>query len=162
MDLRSLLSLSFMAEIGTDIDKMCQLLLANDYVDWEPTPGLLNYLACLAKHIGTSMRAPKEGHSVPEPWISDVDLQIIRTRCVYLFWCAYLLLEYLTESREGALMMDLFGKCHGEELEELEALRLDIQIAAVTLLNNYIAVCSFIDSLPPRLFQIRRSKMGER
>jgi hypothetical protein len=67
MDLRSLLSLSFMAEIVTDVGKMCQLLLENGYVDWEPTPGLLHSLACLAKHIGTSMRAPKEVDSVPEP-----------------------------------------------------------------------------------------------
>jgi hypothetical protein len=108
--------------------------------------------ASLASALGEVIDGIKEGQLISEPWVDDSDLQIYRTRCLYLFWCADWLVCYLPKPRKGPFMiMEI-------ERAKMGALKMRGEMARVAalLLRNWVAWSLFVDGLPQGGFFVRR------
>jgi hypothetical protein len=56
--------------------------------------------------LGRALNGPKYIEMNPNSTITEQDMQIYRTRCLYLFWCADWLVGYLATHTPGPLMQD--------------------------------------------------------
>lgn len=67
------------------VERRCLELIGIGFIDDESR---LSSMAALASAFGNAVDGLKEVQMVAEPWIEGLDLQVYRTRCLYLFWCA--------------------------------------------------------------------------
>jgi hypothetical protein len=109
-------------------------------------------MAALACVFGSAIDGSKEGQIVAEPWIEELDLQVYRTRCLYLFWCADWLVCYLVKPEAGPFMIiDEDVAIAGAQGAEREVRRI-----ATVLLRNWVAWSLFVERLPQGVFFVRR------
>ncbi|KAF2125789.1 hypothetical protein P153DRAFT_399929 [Dothidotthia symphoricarpi CBS 119687] len=133
--------------LASHIEMRCFELISTGFID---DMSLLPSIASFAAAIGSALDGPKEAQVVPDPWIQDADLQIFRTRCLYLFWCADWLARYLVRPVQGAIMtMEV-------RQQDLAGVRREIILMAQALLRNWLAWGLFVDGLPNRPFIVRR------
>jgi hypothetical protein len=144
-----LISTSDIQRCAKVLELCCLELIGVGFVDKE---GFLASAPALLFALGNAMNGLKEVEVVPEPWIDDDDLQIYRTRCLYLFWLADWLLCYLLRPEEGQFMLI--------QLEEAEASirRSSIRVLEIarSLLRNWVAWGMFTEGFPRRGFYVRQ------
>jgi hypothetical protein len=90
--------------------------------------------------LGQALNGPKAAHMEPTPQIDGLDLQIYRTRCLYLFWCADWLLEYLRTAKQGLCPMEVEAVCMAYVLKTLK-------LMASKLLRNWVAWGMFVETI---------------
>jgi hypothetical protein len=84
------------------LEQRCLELIGVGFVD---DGGHLPSIAALAAAFGEAMNGLKQIQLELEPWVEGADLQVFRTRCLYLFWCAEWLVCYLVKPTPGPYMM---------------------------------------------------------
>jgi hypothetical protein len=109
---------------------------------------MLLTLSSLSSALGKALNGPKEIEVTPEPRVTEEDLQIYRTRSLYLFWCADCLMRYLVKLREGEFMINRLTE------EEWIHLRHETVHMAELLLRNWVAWTLFMDTLPAGGFTV--------
>jgi hypothetical protein len=144
-----LLSTAQLHSFARLLEHRCLELICIGFVD---DSSQLCSTAALASALGEAIDGIKEGQLISEPWVDDSDLQIYRTRCLYLFWCADWLVCYLPNPREGPYMM------METEKAKMGALKIRGEVARVAafLLRNWVAWSLFVDGLPQGGFFVRR------
>ncbi|KAF1842974.1 uncharacterized protein K460DRAFT_367892 [Cucurbitaria berberidis CBS 394.84] len=146
LDLLSTLDLH---KIATQIERRCLEIIVKGFVD---NACHIPSIAALASAFGSALNGSKEIHVAPEPWVDDSDMQVYRTRCLYLFWCADWLVCYLGKPEMGPFMV-----IDGESIKEgLVRVRAEIGRAAQLLLRNWAAWSMFVEGLPKGGFFVRR------
>jgi hypothetical protein len=137
---QDLLSVTELRFIATSIETHCLNLVGKGYVD---NSCLLPSMSLFAAALCTILGSFKEAGSTPEPWVTALDLQIFRTRCMYLFWCADWLEIYYARAAPGPYMVD------NDEMEgALKTWRGEMAQMVQLLLRNWVACGFMIDSLP--------------
>jgi hypothetical protein len=139
-----ILSTNHLHALACKIERKCWDLEGSGFID--PT-GILSSLPCLVSALGQAVNGPKEAQRVPDPLVDPVDLQIYRTRCLYLFWCADWLMRY--EPVPGPCMLPNAN----EAVNDLKTG--SYQSDAVVLLRNWVAWGMFVERLPSRLVVTR-------
>ncbi|KAF1833454.1 hypothetical protein BDW02DRAFT_527572 [Decorospora gaudefroyi] len=122
-------------------------------------------IAALARVFGAAIDGIKEVQMRPEPWIEAVDLNIYRTRCLYLFWCVDWLVCYLLKPLPGPCMTVDVGEGSAQfqvVMGQLRRARGEYLKFGIALLRNWVAWGLLVDSLPQGGFTVRRGKRGER
>lgn len=109
-------------------------------------------MAALACAFGNAIDGLKEMQIVAEPWIEEMDLQVYRTRCLYLFWCADWLVCYLVKPEPGPFMTT------DEDVAVAGARGMvkEVRRIAIMLLRNWVAWSLLVESLPQDRFFVRR------
>jgi hypothetical protein len=143
-----LISTSSLRGIGYRIEVTCSELVGVGFVD---KASLLPAIGSLASKLGAVLDGTKEVSVSAEPWVTDGDLQVFRTRCLYLFWCADWLARYLASPEKGTLMIRDVSENEMIEMRE-EATRV-----ARWLLRNWVAWGLFVEELPIGGFTVRRA-----
>jgi len=108
-------------------------------------------IAALIQALGNAIDGLKEVQLCAEPWVEEADLQIYRTRCLYLFWCVDSVLCLLEKPVMGPFMtLDV------EVVESrVKAVQGGMYRVAKKLLRNWVAWGLFVDSLPAGGFFVR-------
>lgn len=88
--------------LGLRIEMCCFELLSVGFID---SAFMLPSIASFAAAVGSALDGPKEYEITADPCIQDADLEIFRTRCLYLFWCADWLARYLARPCQGSIMV---------------------------------------------------------
>jgi hypothetical protein len=146
-DILSTIQLHGLANI---ITTRCLELVSTGYTDpYHMLPSLPSF----ATVLGNAINGLKEVQVLAEPWIDERDFQIYRTRCLYLFWCADWLVDYLGKPIEGPFMLREVG------IKEMVALRGSVVVMARLLLRNWVAWGLFVEGLPSEGFWVGGSKM---
>jgi hypothetical protein len=109
---------------------------------------ILVSFSSLSSALGRAFNRPKEIDVTPEARVTDEDLQIFRTRCLYLFWCADFLVRYLSKPREGPCMVNRLT------LEEMSYILPETMYMAEQLLRNWVAWGLFVETLPTGGFTV--------
>ncbi len=131
------------------LEQRCLELIGIGFID---DAYQLPSMAALACAVGNAIDGLKEVYIVADPWIEELDLQVYRTRCLYLFWCADWLVCYLVKPVAGPFMIidedrAIAGaRNFGREVRQI----------ATVLLRNWIAWGLFVEGLPQGGFFIRR------
>jgi hypothetical protein len=141
-----LLSTSKIREIGSILEKRCLELISADLVD---SACLLPAVGSLSCTLGDALDSMKEVSASLEPWVTDEDLQIFRTRCIYLFWCTDWLARYLATPKRGPMMI------RDVRRDEIANIREEATYIARLLLRNWVAWGLFVESLPKGGFKVR-------
>jgi hypothetical protein len=145
---QDLLSVTELRFIATSIETHCLNLVGKGYVD---NSCLLPSISLFAAALCTMLGSFKEAGSTPEPWVTALDLQIFRTRCMYLFWCA----DFLENCYAGPLLGP-----HMVDVEGMEgALPMwwsEMKHIAQLLLRNWVVWGFVIDRLPNGNFRVRK------
>jgi hypothetical protein len=137
-DLLPVLSLQ---QIATSIEMRCRNLIGKGYIDeFCVLPSLSSFAAALFAVLSS----PKEADVNPmTAWVNVFDMQVFRTRCMYLFWCADWLEIYYARAAPGPYMVD------NDEMEgALKTWRGEMAQMVQLLLRNWVACGFMIDSLP--------------
>ena len=116
----------------------------------------LPYIAALIQALGNTIDGLKEVHLCAEPWIEEADLQIYRTRCLYLFWCVDSVVCFLEKPVMGPFMT-LDVKIVESRINTVQR---GMHLVAKKLLRNWVAWGLFIDSLPEGEFFVRLPLVG--
>jgi hypothetical protein len=90
--------------------------------------------------LGQALNGPKAAQMEAKPQIDKLDLQIYRTRCLYLFWCADWLLEYLTTAKQGLCPIEV-------EAVYMTYVQKTLKLMASKLLRNWVAWGMFVEKL---------------
>jgi hypothetical protein len=133
--------------LACKIEQKCWELMGAGFID--PT-GVLESLPCFVSALGKALNGPKEIHRVATLQGYSDDLQIYRTRCLFLFWCADWLARY--EPIPGLCMLP-------EADEVIRELRTaDFWSDTMMLLRNWVAWGLFVESLMhlPNEFVVKR------
>ncbi|KAF1938547.1 hypothetical protein EJ02DRAFT_383571 [Clathrospora elynae] len=136
-------------QLAKIMERRCLELIGIGLVD---DSSQLPSIAALACAFGAAINGIKEVHVIAEPWIEDSDLQMYRTRCLYLFWCADWLQCYLVKPTEGPFMTLEMDK----RKEDFQSLRREMEMVARLLLRNWVAWALFVEDLPQGGFFIRQ------
>ncbi|KAI4651910.1 hypothetical protein J4E93_002106 [Alternaria ventricosa] len=110
-------------------------------------------MAALACAFGNAIDGLKEVHIMAEPWIEEMDLQVYRTRCLYLFWCADWLVYYLAKPEPGPFMI-IDEKT---AIAGAQGMGRAVRRIATMLLRNWVAWSLLVEGLPQGGFFVRRS-----
>ncbi|KAF2030686.1 hypothetical protein EK21DRAFT_65071, partial [Setomelanomma holmii] len=136
---RDLLSTAKLQSLANNVHKRCLELTSDGYID---PLSVLPSVASFAFALGKAINRPKEIQANVEPWIEEVDCQIYRTRCLYLFLCADWLADYLGKPLKGPFML----RTHGPKV--IKRLRGEVTLMASVLLRNWVAWGMFVEGLP--------------
>jgi hypothetical protein len=109
---------------------------------------MLVSLSSLSSALGRALNGPKEIDVTPKVRVTDEDLQIFRTRCLYLFWCADCLVRYLAKLREGPFMINRLTQ------EEMSYIWPETLHMTELLLRNWVAWGLFVETLPTGGFTV--------
>lgn len=148
-----LLTTATLRKLAIQMEQRCLELIGIGFID---KTGHLPSVAALALAFGRAIDGPKEVHVTPEPWIDGADLQIYRTRCLYLFWCADWLVCFLVKPTDGPFMM-LETRRIQEDLIKVRAQMIRI---ARLLLRNWVAWGLFMEELPQSGFHVRHRHLS--
>lgn len=143
---RDLLSTAQLQGFAVTVENWCQQLCGTGFIS---PSGILAHLPLLIRALGLALNGKKEVHVNPQPCINEKDLQIYRTRCLYLFWCADWLVDYLGKPIEGPHMLWQDSK------EKLVVWRANVEMVASMLLRNWVAWGLFVEGLPKGEMRIR-------
>jgi hypothetical protein len=144
---QDLLSPTQLEMFANKINERCLELAIAGYTD---PHHMLTTLPSFASALGKAINGFKEAQATTEPWVDETDRQIFRTRCLYLFWCADWLLDYMGKPIEGQLMLKKLSKT------EVARIRSDIALVARMLLLNWVAWGLFTERIQPGGFWVRR------
>jgi hypothetical protein len=131
------------------LERRCLELIGMGFIDGESR---LPSMAALACAFGNTINGLKEVQIVAEPWIEDLDLQVYRTRCLYLFWCADWLACYLVKPVTGPLMIINADMA----IAGARGIRREVCRMAIVFLRNWVAWSLFVEGLPQGGFFVRR------
>ncbi|KNG48496.1 hypothetical protein DDE82_002055 [Stemphylium lycopersici] len=147
--LSDLVSTSDLQKLAGLVERRCLELVGIGFVD---ESSCLLSMATLAHCFGAALNGLKEIDTILEPCIDEIDLQVYRTRCLYLFWSADWLTCYLEKPIAGPLMIaDL------EETGRNTAVVIrEIHRVACILLRNWVAWGMFVEGLPQERIFVRR------
>jgi hypothetical protein len=109
-------------------------------------------MAALVCAVGNAIHGLKEVQVVTDPWIEESDLQVYRTRCLYLFWCADWLVCYLVKPVAGPFM----AIDEDRAIAGARNLGKEVRQIATVLLRNWVAWGLFVEGLPQGGFFVRR------
>ncbi len=143
-----LLPTSGIRAIGQRLETRCLELTSAGFID---PAFLLPAIGSFSSTLGNVLDGIKEISVSTEPWLTDSDLQIFRTRCIYLFWSADWLARYLARPHKGPMMV------RDVQEEEIVKLGEEAGYMAQALLRNWVAWGLFVEGLPQGGFVIRRS-----
>jgi hypothetical protein len=150
-----LLPTGHLHKLAKMLEQTCMELIGIGFVD---DGGHLLSIAALASAFGEAIDGLKEIQLEPEPWVEGADLQVFRTRCLYLFWSADWLVCYLVKPTPGQYMIVDAEEARGDILR----MRNEVVRVATVLLRNWVAWGLFAEGLPQGGFHVRRSAgLGE-
>jgi hypothetical protein len=135
-------------KVAKMLEQRCLELIGIGFVD---DGGQLPSIAALAAAFGEALNGIKEVQIEPEPWVESGDLQVFRTHCLYLFWCADWLVCYLVKPTPGPYMMVNAEKATGD----LRRMWNEVVQVATLLLRNWVAWGLFVEGLPQGGFFVR-------
>lgn len=135
----SLLPTAQLQIFSTMIETMCLDLFACGYTD---SSFVLFSMSCLSSALGKALNGSKEVDVAPKLVVTRKDLQLFRTRCLYLFWCADYLLRYLMNPQEGKLMISHMSR------EEFFHIWTGTVKMVELLLRNWVAWGLFVENMP--------------
>jgi hypothetical protein len=141
----SLLSTAQLQAIAEKIEITYLDLTSRGYADGS---FILVSFSSLSSALGRALNSTKEIEVTPEARVTDEDLQIFRTRCLYLFWCADFLARYLSRPREGPCMVNRLTP------EEMSYIWPETMYMAEQLLRNWVAWGLFVETLPTGGFTV--------
>jgi hypothetical protein len=141
----SLLSTAQLQAIAEKIEITYLDLTSRGYADGS---FILVSFSSLSSKLGRALNSTKEIDITPEARVMDQDLQIFRTRCLYLFWCADFLVRYLSKLREGPCMINRLTP------EEMSYIWPETMHMAEQLLRNWVAWGLFVETLPTGGFTV--------
>jgi hypothetical protein len=135
-----ILSTKHLNALALKIQRKCWDLEGSGFIDHS---SILSSLPCLVSALGQALDGPKEAQRVANLSVDPFDLQMYRTRCLYLFWCA----DWLTRCEP------VHGSCMLPNADEvLSNLRTGgYRSDAVALLRNWVAWGMFVENLPSGL-----------
>ena len=110
-------------------------------------------MAALACAFGNAIDGLKEAQIMAEPWIEEMDLQVFRTRCLYLFWCADWLVRYLVKPEPGPFMI----VDEKTAIAGAQGMGRAVRRIATMLLRNWVAWSLLVEGLPQSGFFVRGS-----
>ena len=142
----SLLSPAQLQEFAEQIATTYLDLTARGYIGGSFVLVSFSSLSCA---LGRALNGPKQIDITPEVRVTDEDLQVFRTRCLYLFWCAEYLLRYLAKPQEGPFMISCLTR------EETSYIWPETLQMVMLLLRNWIAWGLFVETLPTGGFTVR-------
>lgn len=90
--------------------------------------------------LGQALNWRKAAQMEAKPQIDKLDFQIYRTRCLYLFWCADWLLEYLRTAKQGLCPIEV-------EAVYMAYVRKTLKLMASKLLRNWVAWGMFVEKI---------------
>lgn len=132
-----------------DIAKWMELryleLVATGYIDKSSIMPCIPPFLCA---LGQAIDGPKLADIMTELWIHKVDLDIIGARCLYLFWCADWLFDYLSRPIKGQCMVSV------PKRGEMPKLRKEVEQRAKFLFRNWVAWGIFVEGLPHDSFYV--------
>ncbi|KAH7082278.1 hypothetical protein FB567DRAFT_581670 [Paraphoma chrysanthemicola] len=143
-----LISTQQLQSLANSVHERCLELVCDGYVD---SLSMLPSVASFAFALGTAVNGTKEIEANAEPWVDEVDCQIFRTRCLYLFLCADWLVDYLGKPIKGPFMLSSRNK------KMIAKARGEAGIIARLLLRNWVAWALFVEGLPNGGFWVRRT-----
>ncbi|KAG9190923.1 hypothetical protein G6011_09011 [Alternaria panax] len=148
--IRDLISTANLHKFAKLLEWRCLELIGIGFIDHGSRLPSMTALACA---FGNAINGLKEVQIVMEPWIQGLDLQVYRTRCLYLFWCADFLVCYLVKPVTGPYTIidtDMAIACAQDIGREVHRM-------ATVFLRNWIAWGLFVEGLPQRGFFVRRA-----
>jgi hypothetical protein len=125
-------------DITSKIARKGRELLVSRFID--PT-SVLASLPFFANALSKALNGPKQVEVALEFHFNLLDLQIYRTRCLYLFLCADWLAQYSNEPFRGLYMLPDADEVIGETETNGHCFN------AIQLLQNWIAWCLFMETL---------------
>jgi hypothetical protein len=131
------------------LERRCLELIGMGFIDGESR---LPSMAAMACAFGNAINGLKEVQIVAEPWIEDLDLQVYRTRCLYLFWCADWLVCYLVKPVTGPFMIINADMA----IAGARGIGREVCRMAIVFLRNWVAWSLFVEGLPQGGFFVRR------
>jgi hypothetical protein len=144
-----LLSTGQLQNLATGIEKRYLEVIGNGFIDESSVlPSMPSFVAAL----GSALNGPKEIQACAEPRVDEQDLQMYRTRSLYLFWCADWLENYLGEAIPGPFMI---VKANSKEVEKMKG---EMGLMARALLRNWAAWGCLMEVLPSGEFCIRQQR----
>jgi hypothetical protein len=130
------------------MEQRCLELIGIGFVD---DGGRLPSIAALVAAFGEAVDGVKAIQIEPEPWVDEGDMQIYRSRCLYLFWCADWLVCYFVKPTSGPFMIVDAEKA----TDDIVRMRNEVVRVATALVRNWVAWGLFIEQLPPGGFNVR-------
>jgi hypothetical protein len=144
-----LLSTAQLQNLAVGIEKRYLELIGSGFIDeFSVLPSMPSLVAALGK----ALNGPKEIQECAEPRVDEQDLQMYRTRSLYLFWCADWLENYLGEAVAGPFMM---VEVNNKEMVKVKG---EMGLMARALLRNWAAWGCFMEVLPRGEFYIREGR----
>jgi hypothetical protein len=144
-----LLPTGHLSRLSKILEHRCLELVGTGFVD---DGGQMPSIASLASAFGEAVDGVKEIQTMPEPWVDASDMQVYRTRCLYLFWCADWLVCYLVKPTAGPFMIVDPGNATRDVLR----MRNEMYRVATMLLRNWVAWGLFVEQQPQGGFIVRR------
>ncbi|EAT77954.2 hypothetical protein SNOG_14762 [Parastagonospora nodorum SN15] len=132
-----LIPTKILQSMATTIELGAVEATANGFID---ETCVLISLPSFVVALGQALNGPKAAQMESTPQIDGLDLQIYRTRCLYLFWCADWLLEYLRTAKQGFCPMEV-------EAVYIAYVRRNLKLMASKLLRNWVAWGMFVETI---------------
>jgi hypothetical protein len=146
---QDLLPVKQLQQVADSIEKRCLAMVGKGYMD---NVCALPSMASFAAALHTVLGSPKEADATSEPLVTKYDMQIFRTRCMYLFWCADWLENFYAHPLPGPHMVNVL------EIESaLKMWRGEIGHISCLLLRNWVALGLVMERLPKGAFCVKKA-----
>jgi hypothetical protein len=146
---QDLLSTAQLQSLAEETETKAHELTANGYVS---TDNRLASIPFFVRALSKSLNGKKELEVSADPSFDATDFHIYRTKCLYLFWCADFVVDYLGRPLEGQFMIARLDNGRAS------VLRNRAEFVARCLLRNWVAWGTFVEGLPAGKFTVRAPK----